>query len=1398
MATLKVSIHEARDLPVMDRATGLADPYVVVSLNAESYTTEIDSGTCNPIWNKDVRFDAAHLLTLQEDPLEFRVYDHDIVTRDDLIGLLYIDLNCILGRDVPSLSGWFPLYDTMAGLRGELRVTIKVKFHAAENPAAPRLPSRVVQVLPTTLSGPPQSSVTAMSGSPPTPLRAEGSELLPNVLLPLSSPAIQYQLDPEEYHPLVCVRSHQPSLTTEEEGVHIFSMPRLDPSLFRVEGMLSMVEELIVKADPEHSKFTTIRSSRATNEARLLQLYKLSGKVRRQLARKVLELQCNGVLGYEEKYDLEPNGIIVRAYGTPCVISAVKFAVVEPNANAPLRTLQPPAMQALPPTSQTPFSSDATALATSGRQSASDRQPADDPAAAGFQALTPYPTADYMFDATTSMIAGDSVMSGVYGAAAAPSKLPPLDPDEKVLPAVSAVAPGILSTATGGVGTNALATTATRSQIITLTVTDVPSGVLYHVGGLVSAKSVKLVSKLKSKLSISQERDVWWSELREEVKYNARALHCNAIIAYEEVAVYDHEDVVVLSISGTAVVLDSSWLSMRCGPEHLYHRLHHRIVCGKSCSILHLYQGHAGHHSSTRRDDAHAVGPLGFVCSVCRKKPVPEVLLASCMVPLDLMVDGPSVLIQAAVAKTKPNVKGAELAMCLSQAIPFLEFSLHKQLMFKLQLERMSAAFGVKVSFAIGSDVVVATLTATAFRVHGLPIPQAPKLEFWEADRMDPDIISRLQEAADKAKGAHRKTRRRLTGTASLLGLSQLRYRKTPTKTDSVLGRSAVLATSPGDIPCEVVDPAHAVAVNGESSSTASECNHSGSDSEGTSMTHNTWLSSSSSESDNEEDDFRFAAGRNKSDVAECVVNVDDDEESELLVSMVTGDPTDTSTVRLDDVVLTVSYLPMESHYFSSFQHLLTLSRRYSARNASNGSPIEFTTLFFNKCLANARLCFLTHLRRIAFRQRLLLRDDVRVFQFKLHCVFEPNSNDLHVVMSGLVCGAHPSGSKDRKALLQWCSRAFDESESLLLQCRPAAMWGNTTTSTVAMLRSVAEDFVCVSSDEVQHMLGSQSCLDPLLLAASAVQGDAAGSSAPSPSAQLRHPLGPALTSRNHARNQRAARKIVFLQSNAPFALPYVFRRDASVPAHVDPFALLDARAPLDNGGVATDAKVTDRLAVAEQTRRTGMVKRQLHALTNLASATLRNFADKMGMSTEGRPDKALSSPLSLPAVAFHGGAKPNVSGRGGGRQRNAPSAVQQLLQPCSRVPADRAALMTFDDSILLTPLPFVPGAGIARYMGRISQHFIREAYEVYSAEELGAFYAHTDVEVHGVVRAFVRSLGGNALLSHTLQIHEVWDSDGSGCAFLCLTVSGHVALVSREALAPPDGGTEVITSLAS
>ncbi|OXU23143.1 hypothetical protein TSAR_015077 [Trichomalopsis sarcophagae] len=87
-----------------------------------------------------------------------------------------------------------------------------------------------------------------------------------------------------------------------------------------------------------------------------------------------------------------------------------------------------------------------------------------------------------------------------------------------------------------------------------ITMQQYPPGFILHIGGLVSARSVKLLERI-SNLEEPEGRDSWWTEIRMEVRSHARALACNVVIGYkEETSISD--DVCVLSGFGTAAMIN--------------------------------------------------------------------------------------------------------------------------------------------------------------------------------------------------------------------------------------------------------------------------------------------------------------------------------------------------------------------------------------------------------------------------------------------------------------------------------------------------------------------------------------------------------------------------------------------------------------------------------------------------------------------------------------------------------------------------------------------------------------------------------------------------------------------------------------------------------------------------
>ena len=127
--------------------------------------------------------------------------------------------------------------------------------------------------------------------------------------------------------------------------------------------LVGFVEELMAESDPEYHWSDNFRTSRFSNEERQRTFLQLSGKLRRIVGRKVLEMvseRCvvrpcvsiradegagirgtwfqggNAVLGYQQSFDLarENGQIVARALGTACRIRATEGYAIEPVSPA--------------------------------------------------------------------------------------------------------------------------------------------------------------------------------------------------------------------------------------------------------------------------------------------------------------------------------------------------------------------------------------------------------------------------------------------------------------------------------------------------------------------------------------------------------------------------------------------------------------------------------------------------------------------------------------------------------------------------------------------------------------------------------------------------------------------------------------------------------------------------------------------------------------------------------------------------------------------------------------------------------------------------------------------------------------------------------------------------------
>ncbi|XP_048409734.1 C2 domain-containing protein 5 isoform X15 [Stegostoma tigrinum] len=241
------------------------------------------------------------------------------------------------------------------------------------------------------------------------------------------------------------------------------------------------------------------------------------------------------------------------------------------------------------------------------------------------------------------------------------------------------------------------------------TLTTFPPGFLVHVGGVVSARSVKLLDRIHNP-DEPETRDAWWAEIRQEIKSHGKALGCHAVVGYSE-STSICEEVCILSASGTAAVLNPKMLQ-DCSMEGCSeHRLDD--TSSQGCSFCHIPY-----------DELNMPFPAHLTyCYVCRKQKVPDVLFTTIEPPLEAAVTGKGCLIQARLCRQKKKTQGEANATAISNLLPFMEYELHTQLMNKLKLRGMNALFGLRIQITVGENMLMGLASATGVYLTALPSP---------------------------------------------------------------------------------------------------------------------------------------------------------------------------------------------------------------------------------------------------------------------------------------------------------------------------------------------------------------------------------------------------------------------------------------------------------------------------------------------------------------------------------------------------------------------------------------------------------------------------------------------------------------------------------------------------
>ncbi|XP_043943656.1 C2 domain-containing protein 5 isoform X23 [Protopterus annectens] len=579
---LKVRIVAGRHLPVMDRASDLTDAFVEVKFGNTTFKTEVYPKSLNPQWNSEwFKFEVDDE-DLQDEPLQITVLDHDTYSANDAIGKVYIDIDPLLSSEAATvISGWFPIYDTIHGIRGEISIVVKVDLFNDLN------------------------------------------------------------------------RFRQSSC-----GVKFFCTASI-PRCYKAVTIHGFVEELVVNEDPEYQWIDRIRTPRASNEARQRLISLMSGELQRKIGLKVLEMGGNAVVGYLQCFDLEgESGLVVRAIGTACTLDKLSSTTsLQPACNSPSKD-----------TKESPLAHPSSHGCRSTHNSPVHM-------AAGSRL-----TQNFSVSVPTLVYTG--MGSGSAGKEGGPLKALLRQQTQSALE---------------------------QREFPFFTLMSFPPGFLLHVGGVVSARSVKLLDRIHNP-DEPETRDAWWAEIRLEIKSHAKALGCHAVVGYSE-STNICEEVCILSASGTAAVLNPKFLQDGITEGYLEHRLEESSPLG--CGFCHIPYDEG---------NMPFLAQLTYCCN-CRRQKVPDVLFTTIDLPVDAAVVGKGCLIQARLCRLKKKAQAEANATVISNLLPFMEYELHTQLMNKLKLRGMNALFGLRIQITVGENMLLGLASATGVYLTALPSP---------------------------------------------------------------------------------------------------------------------------------------------------------------------------------------------------------------------------------------------------------------------------------------------------------------------------------------------------------------------------------------------------------------------------------------------------------------------------------------------------------------------------------------------------------------------------------------------------------------------------------------------------------------------------------------------------
>ncbi|XP_040401178.1 C2 domain-containing protein 5 isoform X32 [Cygnus olor] len=425
----------------------------------------------------------------------------------------------------------------------------------------------------------------------------------------------------------------------------------------------------------------------------------MSGELQRKIGLKVLEMRGNAVVGYLQCFDLEgESGLVVRAIGTACTLDKLSnTSAFLPACNSPSKEMK-----------EIPFNEDPNPNTHSSGPSTPLKNQTY-----SFSPSKSYSRQSSSSDTDLSLTPKTGMGSGSAGKEGGPFKTLLRQQTQSALE---------------------------QREFPFFTLTAFPPGFLVHVGGVVSARSVKLLDRIHNP-DEPETRDAWWAEIRQEIKSHAKALGCHAVVGYSE-STSICEEVCILSASGTAAVLNPRFLQDGTMEGCLEQRLSWQpgfFSIGSEKGEVDFFPQSQDSSSLLGIEEASPPG-CGFChipydelnmpfpahltyCYNCRKQKVPDVLFTTIDLPVEAAVIGKGCLIQARLCRLKKKAQAEANATSISNLLPFMEYEVHTQLMNKLKLRGMNALFGLRIQITVGENMLMGLASATGVYLAALPTP---------------------------------------------------------------------------------------------------------------------------------------------------------------------------------------------------------------------------------------------------------------------------------------------------------------------------------------------------------------------------------------------------------------------------------------------------------------------------------------------------------------------------------------------------------------------------------------------------------------------------------------------------------------------------------------------------